>query len=200
MVGNLGKPCRRRRSGRSPLAPLLVGCTSGPGGARFTLFPSGHRMLDSPRTCARRRRTARCRCRAELDKRLLPPYLVEPGDSILVQQADLTAPFQLQLPGDQTILPTAPSIWAAYALLQRGRQDHARDRGAGDRTPEGAGQGQGVRSDRGAPRGAREQGLLRLGDVNAPGGFPLQRPRDGARRPIAAGGPDRPGRRGRTSS
>jgi protein involved in polysaccharide export with SLBB domain len=38
----------------------------------------------------------------ELEKALLPPYVVEPGDGLLVQPADLDSP--VRLPGDQTVL------------------------------------------------------------------------------------------------
>jgi protein involved in polysaccharide export with SLBB domain len=39
----------------------------------------------------------------ELNKRLGGPYVIEPGDSLLVQAADLDSP--VRLPGDQTVLP-----------------------------------------------------------------------------------------------
>src|SRR5437660_150873 len=39
----------------------------------------------------------------ELAKELLPTYVVEPGDTLLVQPADLDAP--VRLPPDQTIFP-----------------------------------------------------------------------------------------------
>jgi protein involved in polysaccharide export with SLBB domain len=39
----------------------------------------------------------------ELNKSLLPPYILEPGDGLLVQPADLDSP--VRLPGDQTVLP-----------------------------------------------------------------------------------------------
>jgi polysaccharide export outer membrane protein len=38
----------------------------------------------------------------ELEKQPLPPYIVEPGDVLLVQTADLDSPFRL--PGDQPVL------------------------------------------------------------------------------------------------
>lgn len=39
----------------------------------------------------------------ELDKRAAPPFIVEPGDVLLVQPANLDSP--ARLPGDQTVLP-----------------------------------------------------------------------------------------------
>src|SRR6516165_6438316 len=39
----------------------------------------------------------------ELDKRVAAPYIVEPGDVLLAQPANLDSP--VRLPGDQTVLP-----------------------------------------------------------------------------------------------
>jgi protein involved in polysaccharide export with SLBB domain len=86
------------------LAPLLLaGCTSGPGGgSRFTLFPDRGTLLESARA-VRQPVHPPAPVPRELDERVLPPYTVEPGDSLIVQPADLDAP--LQLPGDQVIMP-----------------------------------------------------------------------------------------------
>ncbi len=95
--------CTGRAKGRSwglwlVVLPLM-GCSMSPGG-RFTPFPEGHRLLDSAR-CVRQPEPLPLP--RELDKQVLPPYVVEPGDVLLVQPADVTSP--LHLPADQPVLP-----------------------------------------------------------------------------------------------
>jgi protein involved in polysaccharide export with SLBB domain len=52
----------------------------------------------------------------ELDKRSAPAYVVEPGDVLLVQPADLDSP--VRLPGDQPILPDGTIQLGKYGRLQ----------------------------------------------------------------------------------
>src|SRR5947209_17458191 len=78
----------------------LSGCALGPGN-RLVLFPEGHPLTDQ----AKELRAASPEpwpLPKELDKHVLPPYIVEPGDVLLVQPADLESP--LRLPADQTVL------------------------------------------------------------------------------------------------
>src|SRR5437660_7623722 len=68
----------------------------------FSLFPQGHRLLDT----SKETRQANSRPLAvprELEKQPLPPFIVEPGDVLLVQPVDLDSP--ARLPGDQPVLP-----------------------------------------------------------------------------------------------
>ena len=52
---------------------------------------------------------------AELDQRVLPPYTVEPGDSVIVQPADLDSP--VQLPGDQVVMPDGTISLGRYGQV-----------------------------------------------------------------------------------
>lgn len=82
------------------LALIPIGC-SGPGGL-FGLSPQGQRELPATETL-RKSVPADVALPRELDKRVAPPYVIEPGDILLVQPADLDSP--LRLPGDQPVLP-----------------------------------------------------------------------------------------------
>lgn len=91
---------------------LLAGCSTGPGG--FTLFPTGHRLMDS----AEDMRLANGGILAlprELKKEPLPAYVVEPGDVLLVQPVDLDSP--VRLPGDQPVLPDGTINLGRYGHL-----------------------------------------------------------------------------------
>jgi len=81
---------------------LLAGC-AGPANAPFSLFPHGmNRMTE----VAKKLRAATPYAPAvprELDKDVTPPYIVEPGDVLLVQTVDPNSSFRL--PGDQPVLP-----------------------------------------------------------------------------------------------
>jgi protein involved in polysaccharide export with SLBB domain len=78
-----------------------AGCSTGPGNT-LTLFPSGHRLIDSAKEL-RAAATQPATLPRELDKGLAPPWVVEPGDVLLVQPVNLDSP--ARLPGDQTVLP-----------------------------------------------------------------------------------------------
>ncbi len=77
---------------------LLAGCSSG----GFSLFPEGHRLLPTARAL-RASSLEPLALPRELDMHSALPYTVEPGDVLLVQPASLDAP--LRLPGDQPVLP-----------------------------------------------------------------------------------------------
>jgi protein involved in polysaccharide export with SLBB domain len=51
----------------------------------------------------------------ELDKHPTPPYVVEPGDVLLIQPADLASP--VQFPGDQPVLPDGSIYLGRYGRL-----------------------------------------------------------------------------------
>src|SRR5262249_47552241 len=92
-----------RAAGDLPAPGPLAGCSAGPGGGtRFTLFPDRNTLIDST-YAVRQPVNPPAPVPRELDQRVLPPYTVEPGDSVIVQPADLDAP--VQLPGDQVIMP-----------------------------------------------------------------------------------------------
>jgi protein involved in polysaccharide export with SLBB domain len=77
---------------------LMTGCSLSPS-SKLTLFPSGHQLTDATKAV---RQTEPVDFPRELDKHLLAPYVVEPGDVLLVQPASLEA--QVRLPGDQPVI------------------------------------------------------------------------------------------------
>src|SRR5262249_35005448 len=79
---------------------LLTGCSMTPGRS-LTLFPQGHRLIDSAKQL-KQMATEPLPLPHELDKHLLTPYVVEPGDVLLVQPADLESP--VRFPADQPVL------------------------------------------------------------------------------------------------
>lgn len=83
------------------LAILFVsGCTSS-GGRFFGLFPSGQPLTEDARN-AREATPPPPDIARELDKRVAAPYVVEPGDVLLVLAVSLDSP--VRLPGDQPVL------------------------------------------------------------------------------------------------
>jgi protein involved in polysaccharide export with SLBB domain len=79
---------------------MLTGCSLTPGKS-LTLFPEGHLLLDSAQEM-RQAAPAPLPLPRELDKHLLPAYVVEPGDVLLVQPANLESP--VRFPADQPVL------------------------------------------------------------------------------------------------
>src|SRR4051812_8472431 len=78
-------------------ACLLCGCSSN----RFTFFPERHNMLESTYDI-RKATPIPPQIARELDKHVLPVYLVEPGDVLLATASELDSP--VRLPGDQPVL------------------------------------------------------------------------------------------------
>src|SRR5262245_40354274 len=81
------------------LACAALGCSASPG--RTSLFPEGNRLTSSTRAI-RASTPPPAAIPRELDKQVSGPYIVEPGDVLLVQPASLDSP--LRLPGDQPVL------------------------------------------------------------------------------------------------
>ncbi len=115
MAGNLGKSLAQQAAlWALLLAPLfLSGCSTS--GSRFTLFPSGHPLLDSARDLRLAAGTDPLPLPRELDKRVLPLYVVEPGDTLSIQPVNLDA--NIQLPGDQPVLLDGTVNLGRYGLL-----------------------------------------------------------------------------------
>jgi protein involved in polysaccharide export with SLBB domain len=101
------------RRGLLIAAVLLAGCSLTPGN-RLTLFPEGHRLIDQAKDM-RQAATEPATLPRELDKRVLPPYVVEPGDVLLVLPADPDSP--IRLPGDQPVLPDGAINLGKYGQL-----------------------------------------------------------------------------------
>lgn len=152
-----------------PLAALLfTGCSSlvpslsTTSGDKQLLLPDAREIRDSVPQPAPVPR--------ELTKAVLPVYIVEPGDVLLVTPADLDSP--VRLPSDQTVLPDGRIDLGKYGRLQvAGKSvDEIETIVAAAvkaKTPE-AGQIN-VRLI-----GRQSKVYYVLGQVNAPGAFPLQ--------------------------
>src|SRR5262245_30978635 len=80
---------------------LVAGCTS-PSVGGLTLFRQGHPLLETTKQL-RSESPLPVDLPRELDRRLQPSYVIEPGDVLLIQPADLDSP--ARLPGDQPVLP-----------------------------------------------------------------------------------------------
>ncbi len=96
------------------LACLLAGCTGGPG-SPFSAFNPTHKLLDSADEM-RQVAPVPAAVPRELDKRVQPAYVVEPGDVLLVQPADVESP--AHLPGDQPVMPDGTIELGKYGRLQ----------------------------------------------------------------------------------
>ncbi len=92
---------------------LLAGCTSTPG-SRFSSINSRYRQHDAARDLSAAV-TEPVALPRELDKHVAPPFVVEPGDVLLVQPADLDSP--VRLPGDQAVLPDGTIQLGRYGRL-----------------------------------------------------------------------------------
>jgi protein involved in polysaccharide export with SLBB domain len=77
-------------------AVLQVGCTSGGGSA---LFPNDHRLLPAAKDVAAATRPSDPR---ELSKLVLEAFYVQPGDVLLLEVTDLES--DVRLPADQTVM------------------------------------------------------------------------------------------------
>lgn len=94
---------------------VMVGCSSGPASGFSLLPPQGHQLTES----AKQMRDANARplqVPRELEKQPLPAYVVEPGDVLLVQPADLDSP--VRLPSDQPVQPDGTINLGKYGHLQ----------------------------------------------------------------------------------
>src|SRR5262249_15169627 len=78
---------------------FLAGCSITPG-SKFTLFPSSHRLSNTAQQM-RDMAAQPAPLPRELEKQVLPPYMVEPGDVLFVQMAELDSP--VRMPGDQPV-------------------------------------------------------------------------------------------------
>jgi protein involved in polysaccharide export with SLBB domain len=158
------------------LAFLLAGCLTG----RSSLN-GPHRLLPATEALEQPAPVALPR---ELDKHVLPPYIVEPGDVLLVQPADLDSP--VRLPGDQPVLPDGTINLGRYGhVLVAGKtvDEIAALIGA---TVQGLVKDAGVVNVRLVTRVSKIYYVL--GEVNAPGSFPLSGRETALDAIVAAGG------------
>lgn len=90
-----------------------AGCSS-PGNRSSLFGGGGHRQLDETKALSAAV-TEPLALPRELDKHVSPPFIVEPGDVLLVQPADLDSP--IRLPGDQAVLPDGTIQLGRYGRL-----------------------------------------------------------------------------------
>src|SRR5258707_3556884 len=79
---------------------LMAGCSSSGNGA-LGLFPSGQHLLPETKE-ARRANPEPWPVPRELNKSIAAPYMVEPGDVLLIHPADFDSP--IRMPDDQPVL------------------------------------------------------------------------------------------------
>ncbi|HEY7427849.1 MAG TPA: polysaccharide biosynthesis/export family protein [Gemmataceae bacterium] len=156
------------------LVLVLSGCASSLGcssssGNLLGLAPPGNRLIPQAKALRSAYPEALPLPR-ELDKRVSAPYLVEPGDVLLVQPVNLDSP--VRLPGDQTVLTDGTIELGRYGqIMVAGKtipQIEADVRAQVEAQTKDAG-----------PITARlvtrvSKVYYVLGEVNAPGAFPLQ--------------------------
>jgi protein involved in polysaccharide export with SLBB domain len=105
----------------------------------------------------------------ELDKHVLPPYLVEAGDILLVQPADVDSP--VRLPGDQTVLPDGTISLGRYGQLVVAGKTVEQIQAEAQALVAAQTAGAGPIVVRVVVRQSKVYYVL--GEVNAPGAFPL---------------------------
>jgi protein involved in polysaccharide export with SLBB domain len=110
MLGKLGGTGRSRCV--LAVLALALGATA-PGciGNRLGLSQERHALLETTKQ-VRGATLVPPDMPRELDKHVLPPYLVEPGDVLLVTVADLDSP--IRLPGDQPVMPDGTITLGPY--------------------------------------------------------------------------------------
>lgn len=160
----------------------LAGCSS-PSKGGLSILPSGNAL--SHQVSSLRAKTPPPVCIArELEKQVAEPYVVEPGDVLLVQPASLESP--LRLPGDQVVLPDGTIQLGRHGqLLVAGKtldQIEAEINALIKKTVPDAG----AIVVRLATRDSKV--FYVLGEVNAPGSFPLRGRETVLDAIIAAGG------------
>src|SRR5438552_6916734 len=91
MKKGIGKLIKRVAGrGRALIALMLCGCSLTPGKS-LTIFPEGHRLIDTAKEM-RQAAPEPLSLPRELDKRVLAAYVIEPGDVLLLQPADFDSP------------------------------------------------------------------------------------------------------------
>jgi polysaccharide biosynthesis/export protein len=174
MAGKPAKRCgtRPRAAGLVLVPLLLAGCSTGPGGGmRFTLFPDRGTLMESTKA-VRQPADPPPAVPRELDQRVLPPYTVEPGDSILIQPADVDSPVQAQLPGDQIIMPDGTVSLGRYGEVIVAGKTVREMENLIRAVIQGQGKDPGPIVVRVVARVSKVYYVL--GEVNSPGAFPLR--------------------------
>jgi protein involved in polysaccharide export with SLBB domain len=131
-------------------------------------FPETHRLTDTARQLLEASPDPQPYPR-ELDKQPLPPYTVEPGDVLLVLPANLDSP--ARLPGDQPVLPDGTINLGRYGQVLVAGKTVAEVEALIRTAVEAQTPNAGPITVRLVTRLSKVYYVL--GDVNAPGCFPL---------------------------
>jgi polysaccharide export outer membrane protein len=143
---------------------LLSGCSNILG-----LTPTGNRLIPEAKAL-RSAYPEPLPLPRELDKRVALPYVVEPGDVVLVQPANLDSP--VHLPGDQTVLPDGTIQLGRYGQLAVAGKTVPQIEADARAQIETQTKDAGPITVRLVTRVSKVYYVL--GEVNAPGAFPLQ--------------------------
>jgi protein involved in polysaccharide export with SLBB domain len=145
----------------------LSGCSN-----IFGLTPSGNRLIDQAKAL-RSAYPDPLPIPRELDKRIALPYIVEPGDVLLVQPVNLESP--VRLPGDQTVLPDGTIQLGRYGQIVVAGKTTAQIETEVRAQIEAQAKDKEVAGPITARLVTRVSKVYYvLGEVNAPGVFPLQ--------------------------
>jgi polysaccharide export outer membrane protein len=163
------------------MAVSLTGCAGGNG--RLPINTPTHRLLSATEQL-RLANSQPLPLPRELDKSVLPAYVVEPGDTLLVQPADLDSP--LRLIADQTVLQDGTIELGPFGRVQvAGKTPEEIEREVQAIINEKA-------KDAGRIRvslvGRQSKVFYVLGEVNSPGAYPLSGRETVLDAIIAAGG------------
>lgn len=104
----------RRRAGGWMLLCMMASVAGCSGSGSFTLFPTGDFLLKSTRF-VRRPVPRSLPVPRELEKTVLPQYILQPGDVLIVEPTTLDSP--LRFPADQTILADGTIDLGRYGRL-----------------------------------------------------------------------------------
>jgi protein involved in polysaccharide export with SLBB domain len=146
----------------------LAGCSSSSGNF-LGLVPSGHRLIPEAKAL-RSAYPEPLPIPRELDKRVSTLYVVEPADVLLVQPVSLDSP--VRLPGDQTVLPDGTIQLGRYGLIVVAGKTIPQIEADVRTQIEAQTKDAGPLTARLVTRVSKVYYVL--GEVNAPGAFPLQ--------------------------
>ncbi len=163
----LGVMTMRRACVLGWVAFLACGCWSG--GGRNGLFPEGYPLTGTAKEI-RAATPPPADIPRELAKAPAEPYVVEPGDVLLIQASGLDSP--VRLPGDQPVLPDGTVHLGRFGRLQvagKTIEEIERDAAALIKTQE-------KEASRITARLVTRESKVYyvVGEVNAPGSFPLR--------------------------
>ncbi len=100
--------------GAALLIAVMAGCSTSSSGG-LGLFPEGHRLLPETKV-AREVNYEPMALPRELNKAPAAPYMIEPGDVLLIQPADFDSP--IRIPGDQPVLLDGSIQLGKFGRLQ----------------------------------------------------------------------------------